>query len=405
MEYKNGKTYILCLGTFACYLGKQIEKNIDNDIKVWMLDGNEHKNGFFSSCIRHCDIKDSFLLLAAVGGNTSSKLANFISAELENWNLKYSSIIILPALMEGSTNIARALWESQRLVSVSERIFFIENSYPSTDNIGTIKQGIEALEAKVYTMVKMALIKMDKHSEMINILDEYRNRCMNRENILFSIGCMYEEGRTIQKDIGKAIAYYQKAANFGHATAWLRIGDLYRERKDDCNAFNCYINAAYKGEAEAACKLGELYTNGIGVEKDYAMALHWYIKAAKQGNAEGILQFACCLLDGRGVEKNRLLGLKNLRIAADTGYKPARDELIKRLREDRSRKTGLKLHQKLTIWVIESGFSARMYATKIGFPFNKFQQILEGKMDADIHLLKAIIKSYPNADLKYLLEE
>lgn len=100
-----------------------------------------------------------------------------------------------------------------------------------------------------------------------------------------------------------------------------------------------------------------------------------------------------------------MLGLKNLRLAAETGYAPAREELVRRLREDRSRRPGLKLDQKLTMLVIESRFSARMYATKIGYPFNRFQEILDGKSDADIPLLKATLKSYPNVDLKYLLSE
>jgi len=96
--------------------------------------------------------------------------------------------------------------------------------------------------------------------------------------------------------------------------------------------------------------------------------------------------------------------LKNLRIAAETGYQPAREELVRRLREDRTRNPGLRINQKLSILVIESGFNARKFANKIGYPAARFQSILDGKEECDISLLRAIMKAYPNTDLNYLIE-
>ncbi len=43
-------------------------------------------------------------------------------------------------------------------------------------------------------------------------------------------------------------------------------------------------SAAEKGDAIAQAKLGDMYYNGEGVQKDYAEAARWYKKAAEQGD-------------------------------------------------------------------------------------------------------------------------
>ena len=398
---KKGMTYLICLGTFACHLGREISKMGIENMHVWLMDGNA--GGFMSSCIRHSQTEDRFIIFVACGGKTGSKLISTSIAELEKWNLKFSAIAVLPSLLEGGINIARTVWIADRLSETAQRTFFIENDFPSNGDLITIREELSALTSKVYSMVRCAIYDVDRQGEGRNILDDYREKSMKHEKVLYSFGCMFKEGSIVQKDAAKAFEYFQKAANIGSAAAWCSLGIIHEDNKDYQNAMNAYMNAAYKGDAEGSCRLARLYEEGLGVDKDDSMALNWYIKAAKLHHPEGILKFACFLLDGKGVERNRLLGLKNLRIAAETGYQPAREELVKRLRDDKKRNPGLKMHQKLTLLVIESGFSARMYATKIGYPFNRFQQILDGKTEVDVPLLQAIIKSYPNIDLKYLL--
>ncbi len=53
-----------------------------------------------------------------------------------------------------------------------------------------------------------------------------------------------------------------------------------------------YKDLAKKGDELAQFKLGECYSNGRGVEQDYAKAVYWYTKSAEQGNwkAEQALQ-------------------------------------------------------------------------------------------------------------------
>lgn len=48
---------------------------------------------------------------------------------------------------------------------------------------------------------------------------------------------------------------------------------------------NWYRKAAELGLADAQAKLGLMYFQGIGVDRDAREALRWFRKAAEQGNA------------------------------------------------------------------------------------------------------------------------
>ena len=60
---KKGMTYLICLGTFACHLGREINKMGIENMHVWLMDGNA--GGFMSSCIRHRKTEDSFIIFVA----------------------------------------------------------------------------------------------------------------------------------------------------------------------------------------------------------------------------------------------------------------------------------------------------------------------------------------------------
>jgi len=49
--------------------------------------------------------------------------------------------------------------------------------------------------------------------------------------------------------------------------------------------FKWFRKAAEQGDSRAQLYLGLCYSNGTGVEKDYAEAVNWVRKAAEQGNA------------------------------------------------------------------------------------------------------------------------
>ena len=76
-------------------------------------------------------------------------------------------------------------------------------------------------------------------------------------------------------------------------------------------AVTFYIRAANKGYAPAQTQLGDLYTEGKGIEKNEQKASYWYAKAADQyrlqaekGDAQARWKYGLCFAYGKGVEKD-----------------------------------------------------------------------------------------------------
>ena len=60
-------------------------------------------------------------------------------------------------------------------------------------------------------------------------------------------------------------------------------GIVLERRGDERAAFRAYLEAGEGGYGLAQRKLGELYDNGDGVQRDYQSSLKWYQRAREQG--------------------------------------------------------------------------------------------------------------------------
>jgi len=94
------------------------------------------------------------------------------------------------------------------------------------------------------------------------------------------------------------------------ALAGLSEGLTAYDKKNYATALKELKPFAQKGNAEAQFKLGAMYGNGLGVERDVAEAVNWYRKAAEQGNAEGQFYLGLSLAYGQGVTKNEAEAVK-----------------------------------------------------------------------------------------------
>jgi hypothetical protein len=63
--------------------------------------------------------------------------------------------------------------------------------------------------------------------------------------------------------------------------------------------------AADKNSAMAQNGLGEIYSHGDGVPRDYVQAAHWFRLAADNGNSFGALNLGLIYAEGRGVPRDR----------------------------------------------------------------------------------------------------
>jgi hypothetical protein len=77
----------------------------------------------------------------------------------------------------------------------------------------------------------------------------------------------------------------------------------------------------------AQVKLGEMYSEGHGVPKNYSLAAQWFRKAADQGNAEAQASLGQLYVDGHGVPQDPAAAASWFRKAADQGSPRAQYDL------------------------------------------------------------------------------
>jgi TPR repeat protein len=93
--------------------------------------------------------------------------------------------------------------------------------------------------------------------------------------------------------------------------------------KDEKAAAYWFEKAAIQGNVYAQKMLGDLYEDGIGVQKNPSLSADWRTKAANRGNTEAQLKLGKMYLDGDGVEKDEAKGEFWLNRAATEGNSEA----------------------------------------------------------------------------------
>lgn len=146
----------------------------------------------------------------------------------------------------------------------------------------------------------------------------------------------------------RAIHYYRQAIELGHPEAQKyltalenklaqhevqiqqqAIQDAYAEAeeyfkaKNYSQAFEKYQILANQGYAPAQHKLGWLYQNGWGTQRDYSQAMQWYSRAAEQGHAGAQSGIGMLYEEGLGVTKDLHEALRWYKISASNGSKSA----------------------------------------------------------------------------------
>ena len=115
----------------------------------------------------------------------------------------------------------------------------------------------------------------------------------------FKLGCAYMDGMSVPQnereaiwgvpeDEKKALYWWTKAAEQGHAEAMFKLGEFYEYggeyiEGDNAKEAYWYTKAAEMGHADAQCRVAYCYESGEGVKADKTMAVYWYNKAAEQG--------------------------------------------------------------------------------------------------------------------------
>ena len=104
------------------------------------------------------------------------------------------------------------------------------------------------------------------------------------------LGTLFEDGRIVARDFGRAVFWYRMAAEQGHAQGQLNLGRMYRGglgiERDERRAAYWYRAAAGQGVAAAQFFLGVMHEAGRGVERDPVKAWMWFSLAMEQGDED-----------------------------------------------------------------------------------------------------------------------
>ena len=209
---------------------------------------------------------------------------------------------------------------------IEANIYIDGKSYGTTPNmINNLLIGIHELRLEKEGYVTLTKSINIRENETYNLNENLQKK--NTAEELYNIGIDYYD----KKDYVKAVEYFRKAAEQGHARAQFYLGYCYNAgqgvAKDYAEAVKWYRKAAEQGDAWAQNNLGNCYYNGEGVAKDYAEAAKWYRKAAEQGHAKAQYNLGLCYQYGQGVAKDLTKAKEWYQKAADNGNENAKIKL------------------------------------------------------------------------------
>ena len=159
----------------------------------------------------------------------------------------------------------------------------------------------------------------------------------------FEKGLAYQEGSEGEKDLKKALQWYEAAATqTNHIVepnqTIIDIADRYNVMILDMNALNQYrvsVDELKTGEkiiipgyAKAMYHAGALHESGKGgIKQDYAKAAKWYHAGAEAGDALARFSYAYALQNGLGTNVDLKKAANWYRLSAEQGIGSAQQNL------------------------------------------------------------------------------
>ena len=94
---------------------------------------------------------------------------------------------------------------------------------------------------------------------------------------------MYRNGYCTEKDLDKAVKWYEKAVSLGNEESIMDLASLFANELGDADkAINYYKQAAEKGNVTALLRIGKIYENKHSIDS----AIFWYRKGATLNNED-----------------------------------------------------------------------------------------------------------------------
>ncbi|WP_291323624.1 tetratricopeptide repeat protein [Desulfonatronospira sp.] len=122
----------------------------------------------------------------------------------------------------------------------------------------------------------------------------------------------------------QAAELYKPLAEQGDDQAQNNLGELYSRgagvKRDYKKAMELFYLSAEQGNAYAQTNLGLHYSQGLGVRQNFARAHKWFEKGARQDNFLAQNALGLFYLHGRNMEKDYVLAYKWFYLSAQKGF-------------------------------------------------------------------------------------
>ena len=142
----------------------------------------------------------------------------------------------------------------------------------------------------------------------------------------FNMDRLYGRRIGLEKEITRALVWFRRAAEQGHAEAQCELGlrCLYgygpNVPQDEQRGLFWLHKAAEQGNVDAQECLGQVYEQGEYVPQDEQQAAVWYRQAAEQGDKSSQYYLGEMYFEGRGVPQDDQKASACYRQAAEQGH-------------------------------------------------------------------------------------
>jgi len=146
------------------------------------------------------------------------------------------------------------------------------------------------------------------------------------ERTLFLLGRAYQRGWDVrQPEPQRALGYFQRAADMGHAESAWQIGMAHLRGagvpESDVLAYDWFVRAGEGGDPRGDASAAYLLSHGRGTVEDDREARRLYARAAEQGNAHALRGLGEMLLRGEGGARDEVRGHAYLLLAEQAGVR------------------------------------------------------------------------------------
>ncbi|MBK1881128.1 sel1 repeat family protein [Luteolibacter pohnpeiensis] len=199
------------------------------------------------------------------------------------------------------------------------------------EEIRDLKLGREWLDKAIALKNPSAYLVLGDFEEKVNHDDKAalaafeRGKDAGQPDCAMRAADFYLEGKTVDKDQGRAVDLLETAAKAGNPEAHFKLAviRLSGDKPDLMAGYNNLLNASVGGLAEAQNELGLFYLSGKLAVADPAAAAAWLGKAAQAGYPQAQNNLGAMYERGVGVPQNLGNAGKLYSMAADQGNGPA----------------------------------------------------------------------------------